>query len=91
MANHVPDRSGDPRRGSFYNLAVNRPGTGDKAWQVDAWHKNNEQYLGSMTHWGASRADAIEMSHSRMEKEGKLPHDDSQYAKKFRKSRSYLG
>lgn len=98
MANTVPDRGGDPRRGTFihpsgtpmeYGLAINRPGTGDKAWQVDAWHPNSGRYLGSITHWGASREDALKNSHKRMQEEGKLPHNDEEYAKPFRKSRSY--
>jgi hypothetical protein len=91
MANQVPDRGGDPRRGGFYNLAVNRPGTGDKAWQVDAWHASNEQHLGQHTYWGSSREDAIADAHKRMADKGRLTHDvEPKYQKKFRKSRSYL-
>lgn len=89
-ATAVPDRGGDPRRGNFYNLAVNRPGTGDKAWQIDAWHKNTNEYLGSITHYGVSKDYAIRQAHARMQEDNKLPHDDSQYAKKFRKSKKYL-
>ena len=95
----VPDRSGDPRRGKFitssgnpvnYTLAVNRPGTGDRAWQVDAWHDNGG-YLGGVTKWHSTREDALAESHAEMEKHGRLPHDVApEFRKKARKSRGYL-
>lgn len=88
MANVVPDRGGNPRRGDFYNLAVNRPGTGDKAWQVDAWSKGGDQYLGSITHWGVSKDYATRQAHAHLETHGKLPHNDIEYAKKYRNPRS---